>query len=119
MSAGQHPEADSVGKFPDRHDTVIAEVLADLLEGHEPTAMAAVRRCSTTRLAHQVFILRGRGWKIDTNDMPVDTVDGRVATVGKYSMLSASVEAARAAGSAAWCAKVRAARSARRGGGGS
>jgi hypothetical protein len=107
-------QAAGAGRFPTRHDTVRAEVLADLLGGSELTPMSAVRSSSTTRLADAIFALRGMGWSIETGELTVPTKDGRIANVAAYKMPTGVIASAMTAGAAEFCASVRDARFARR-----
>lgn len=108
-----------LGAFPKRHATVIAEVLARLLDGEKLTGMDAVFGCSTTRLADHVHQLRHRyGWRIEGKDVEVRTKDARVAQVSEYRLPHEVIEAAVAAGGAEFCARVHAARARRRAGAG-
>ncbi|WP_407947183.1 helix-turn-helix domain-containing protein [Paraburkholderia sacchari] len=93
-------------------------MLAHMLEGRELTAIDSVFACSTTRLASVVHELGKRhGWRIERRDQPVDTTDGRTATVTAYSLSADVREAAFASGARAWVDEVKVARATRRNGG--
>jgi len=100
-----------LGTFPKRRDTVIAEVLARLLEGEKLTGMDGVFDCNTTRFADQVHELRRRhGWRIESPDVQVRTNDGRSVPVAEYWLPPEVREAAAAACGVEFCSEVRAAR---------
>lgn len=100
--------------FTHRVSSVRAEVLANLLDGRSLTGMDAVIGMSTTRLADHIHVLRGCGWKLETEDKIVATADGRVTTVAEYTMPTGERERGFAAGAAEWIERVRAARKAQR-----
>ena len=103
------------GHYPERLDTVTAEVLARLLSHESLTGMEAVFGASTTRLAAVVHYLESDyGWTIDRCDIAAGCKDGRVAWVTEYRLNPLTIEAAMAAGAGAWCAEVRRARAALR-----
>ena len=116
-SACQHSSAEftAPGTYPVRLDTVVAEVLARLLNHESLTGMEAVFGASTTRLAAVVHYLESDyGWTIDRRDMAAGCKDGRVAWVTEYRLNPLTIEAAMAAGAGKWCADVRRARAALR-----
>lgn len=92
--------------------TVKAAVLADLLGGQRITHKDCWLRHGSSRLSHHVYMLRGEGWPIVTDELTVSTSDGRHATIAEYYL---PIEAIRAAGEAGqrFIAEVRAARSRR------
>ena len=101
----------SIGALPTRQNTVIADVLSQLLSGKTITGMDAVLGAHTTRLADVVFRLdKGHGWTIQRLDSVVSCKDGRTTTISKYFLTPSSIAAAQLRGSIAWCAEVRAAR---------
>ena len=103
------------GGLPAKLNTVTAEVLARLLNYERLTSLDAVFEASTTRLsavAH--YLARQYGWEIEAVDKASGCRDGRVAWVAEYFIAPESVARAIAAGAGDWCAKVRAARRARR-----
>ena len=101
----------ATGGYPAKLATVTAEVLARLLAGEKLTSLDGVREASTTRLGAVVFYLKDEyGWPIAATDKAAGCRDGRVSWVAEYSMPSASIAGAMAAGAAAWCADVRRAR---------
>lgn len=119
--AGQVAEQSSVntansthGTFPVKQNTVLAAVLADLLEGQRITGMGAVFEESTTRLAHHIYALKGYGWPVQSADKVVGTNDGRVATISEYWLSPEVIEAAMAQGAREWVDGVRHARRLRR-----
>ena len=103
------------GGFPTKHSSVCAEVLARLLNYERLTSLDAVADASTTRLSAVVFYLASKyGWTIESTDKAAGCHDGRVAWVSEYTLPADTVARAMAAGAAAWCAEVRAARRALR-----
>lgn len=104
------------GNLPSRQNTVLAEVLAQLLEGSKLTGMDAVFDAHTTRLSHHIYALRRQhGWQaIRDHDVVVGTKDGRVQTISVYELPAAVIEQAMNAGARPWINGVRAARRALR-----
>lgn len=104
------------GNLPTRKNTVLAEVLARLLDGAHLTGMDAVFDAHTTRLSHHVYALRrDHGWHaIESRDLIVGTKDGRVETIAVYSLPVVVIEQAMRKGARSWAAEVRAARRALR-----
>lgn len=102
------------GKLPARHNTAIAEILARLLSGEAMTSADSLKACSTMRLAARIGELREYGWDITVETVSAPCQDGRVADVARYSLPSAVIHEARAAGAGTWCSSVRKARAARR-----
>ena len=101
--------------FPQRTNTVTAEVLARLLNYERLTSLDAVDEASTTRLSAVTFYLAEKyGWPIEAVDKAAGCRDGRVAWVAEYFLDPEIVARAMATGAGDWCAKVRAARRARR-----
>lgn len=95
------------GHLPKRQATVLAEVLARLLNYEKLTGLEAVAAASTTRLAHHVHALgRDYGWRIDRHDKIIGTRDGRVQEVSEYWLDPRLIEAAVAQGARVWCAEV-------------
>ena len=92
-----------------------SEPLARLLNHERLTSLDAVADASTTRLSAVVFYLASKyGWTIESTDKAAGCRDGRVAWVSEYTLPADTVARAMAAGAAAWCADVRAARRALR-----
>lgn len=84
-----------IGEFPKRHNTVIAEVLAHLLDCQNLTGMDAVFNASTTRLSAHIFELRTKyNWPIEDADIATGTSDGRVAHISTYFLSNATVRRA-------------------------
>ncbi len=103
------------GDYPDRLDTVTAEVLMRLLNYETLTSLDGVYDANTTRLSAVVFYIeQAYGWTIDRRDMATGCKDGRVAWVKEYFFDPRTIEAALAAGAGAWCSDVRRARAALR-----
>jgi hypothetical protein len=103
------------GRFPKRVNTVIAEALADLIEGRRLTGMSAVFDASTTRLSHHIHALgKVHGWWVETFEKVVGTNDGRVQTIVEYFLSTDVIEAAFKQDAREWITRVRAARRARR-----
>ncbi len=116
-SSTPRSSADSIvpGTYPVRLNTVVAEVLARLLNYECLTGLDAVFDASTTRLAAVVHYLeRDYGWTVDRRDVATGCKDGRVAWVTEYSINPLTIEAAMAAGAGKWCSDVRRARAALR-----
>lgn len=103
------------GTLPRRRNTVIAAVLAYLLESNVPTGMDCVSKQSTTRLAaHIEYLERKYGWHIERRDIVTGTNDGRIATIAAYWLPQATIAQAFEAGARAWIESVKAARAERR-----
>ena len=103
------------GGLPAKLNTVTAEVLARLLNYERLTSLDAVDEASTTRLSAVTFYLAEKyGWPIEAVDKAAGCRDGRVAWVAEYLLDPEIVARAMATGAGDWCAKVRAARRARR-----
>lgn len=101
--------------FPRRTNTVTAEVLARLLNYERLTSLDAVSEASTTRLSAVTHYLgKEYGWPIEADDKAAGCRDGRVAWVAEYFLAPDIIARVMAAGAGVWCAKVRAARRARR-----
>lgn len=114
-SAQNSANSTGVGRFPKRVNTVIAEALADLVEGRHLTGMGAVFDADTTRLSHHVHALgKVHGWHVETFEKVVGTNDGRVQTIVEYLLSPDVIEAAFERGAREWINRVRAARRARR-----
>lgn len=112
---GEPEHTARVGQLPLRKNTVVADVLAQLLDGRRITSLQSVFAASTTRLGAVVFYLSQRyGWDIDSEPLAVGCVDGRTATVAQYSLDRAQIAQAMAAGAGDWCAAVKTARDERR-----
>ena len=100
-----------LGSLPAKRATVVAEVLARLLAGERLTGLEAVNVASTTRLAGVVnYLQTDYGWSIERTDRAAGCRDGRVAYVSVYWLAPEVIAQAVAAGAAAWCSDVRAAR---------
>jgi len=111
----EHRESTAPGTFPAKQSSVVAEVLARLLNHERLTSLNAVTNASTTCLSAVVFYLAGNyGWTIDRIDKAIGCNDGRVAWVSEYFIHAGTVALAMAAGAADWCADVHAARRALR-----
>ena len=105
----------SPGELPTKLNTVTAEVLARLLNYERLTSLDAVSEASTTRLSAVTHYLgKEYGWPIEADDKATGCRDGRVAWVAEYFLAPEIIAHAMAAGAGVWCAKVRAARRARR-----
>ena len=112
---GQHSPQDSIGSFPKLRATVIAEVLARLLQGERLTGMHAVFASSTTRLGAYVHMLGKIGWSVESERLTVDTQDGRTTRIAEYFLAQPVIALARAAGSTEFCRSVHQARAELRG----
>jgi len=112
---GQGGQIIAPGGLPAKLNTVTAEVLARLLNHERLTSLDAVSEASTTRLSAVTFYLVGKyQWPIEARDKAAGCRDGRVAWVAEYLLSPEVITQAMAAGAGDWCAKVRAARLARR-----
>lgn len=103
------------GTLPRRVNTVIAGILAHLIEGRDPTGMEAVFEQSTTRLAAHIHRLSSAyNWSIERADIAVGTKDGREPWVTRYWLSMATREAAFEAGVRDWIEQVKEASASRR-----
>lgn len=99
------------GTFPNRRNTVTAEVLWHLLNGENLTGMEAVFCASTTRLSAVIFYLgEAYDWSVDHVDVDVGTNDGRVAVIRAYYLPRATIRRAFDAGALEFCRSVKDAR---------
>lgn len=99
------------GAYPAKRATVTADVLARLLGCERMTGLDAVTDSSTTRLSAVVeYLTRKYSWTIERADKASGCKDGRVAWVSVYWLAPDVIAQALAAGAAAWCNDVRAAR---------
>lgn len=104
-----------IGHFPERVNTVTAEVLMRLLNRERLTGLDAVFDANTTRLSAVIYSLRNtHGWSIETEDLTVWTKDGRVQDVTEYTLPKGVIPLAMAAGAGDWMAQVRVERRKRR-----
>jgi hypothetical protein len=93
--AGTQVDAAIVAIFPDRRNTLQAEVLACLLQGERMTGLESVFAHSTTRLASAVHILRKKfGWHIEGQSIAVAPKDGRIEEITVYFMSRQTIAAA-------------------------
>jgi hypothetical protein len=103
------------GGFPAKHSSVSADVLARLLNSQQLTSIDTAADTGTARLAAVVSYLKSRyGWPITSTEVFAGCPDGRRVRVTEYTLPPGTVDHAVAAGAAAWCADVRAARRALR-----
>ncbi len=103
--------ANSIGRFPIRKDTVIAEVLAQLLRGETLTGLDSVKKANTTRLGAFIFTLeKDYDWTIARHDVFVGTGDGRMPTITAYYFERSTIRAAFDHGALAFCRAVESAR---------
>jgi len=103
------------GTLPLRVDTVVAEVLALLIEGRDLAGMEAVFEQSTVRLSAHIYYLEKRyGWPVQRRNVAVGTKDGRVVEVVRYWLTAEVKEAAFNNGARAWIDPVKDARASRR-----
>lgn len=93
-------------------DSVKAAVLADLLEGQRITHKDCWLRHGSSRLSHHIFVLRGEGWPIVTDEVTVGTSDGRQAAIAEYGLPADAIKTAGESGQR-FIAEVRAARARR------
>lgn len=100
-----------IGAFPNRRNTVTAEILTRLLQGENLTGMDAVYCASTTRLAAVVeYLEKNYGWKIDRVDIDVGTNDGRVAVIRAYFLSRPTIRRAFDVCALKFCQSVKEAR---------
>lgn len=79
--------ADYTPAFPPVLDSVIAEVLACLLDGQTVTQRESYERFSTVNIARTIFDLRHNyGWPVITTPEESHTRDGRIARYARYSL---------------------------------
>jgi len=103
----------AVGAFPNKTDSVCAEVLVRLLNYERLTGLDAVGAANTTRLAAVVHYLASEyGWTIERTNLAAGCSDGRVSWVVEYWLPAGAVSRAMDEGAGKWCADVRAARAA-------
>lgn len=103
------------GTLPIRRDTVVAAVLAGLLESNRLTGMESVFNQSTTRLSAYVHYIEKRyDWNIERRDMAVDTSDGRTTWITVYWLPQETISKAFEAGAREWVDSVKVARTERR-----
>ncbi len=84
----------AIPDFPARLNTVLAAVLADLIEGQRITHLDCWRKHGSSRLAHHIHVLRRDGWTIATDDRDVSTSDGRHQEIAEYSLPTDTIAAA-------------------------
>jgi len=103
------------GQLPKKRNTVVAAVLASLLESRAMTGMESVFKQSTTRLGAVIHYLENKyDWQIPRRDVATGTSDGRVANVSAYWLPQATIAKAFDAGAREWIESVKAARAERR-----
>jgi hypothetical protein len=114
-AVGSQGDTGIIGKFPTRRNTVVAQVLADLLGSGEVTTIEGVFESSTTRIPAVINALGDlHGWLIDRHDVSVGTKDGRTPEVRVYYLRQSIIKAAFEAGAAQFIKEVREQRKARR-----
>jgi hypothetical protein len=97
--------------FPNRCNTVTAQVLQKLLAGEPLTGMDAVFNASTTRLGAYVHVLkRDYGWHCEHRDIAVSCKDGRVTEIRAYFFSHETIAHARSMNADDFCQRVIAAR---------
>lgn len=75
------------GIFPRRHNTVLSEVLVNLLEGAALTHGDALNTSATMRLAHHIHALRKEyNWPVEAAGRVIGCRDGRTETIAAYSL---------------------------------
>lgn len=103
------------GNLPKRINTVVAAVLASLLESKTMTGMESVFKQSTTRLGAVIHYLESKyAWHIDRKEFATGTSDGRIAHPSAYWLPQATIAQALDAGAREWIESVKAARAERR-----
>ena len=78
--------ADYTPAFPPVLDSVIAEVLACLLDGQTITQRESYERFSTVNIPRTIHDLRRYGWPVITTPEESHTRDGRIARYARYSL---------------------------------
>ena len=79
--------ADYTPAFPSVLDSVIAEVLACLLDGQTITQRESYERFSTVNIPRTIHDLRHNyGWPVITTPEESHTRDGRIARYARYSL---------------------------------
>jgi len=79
--------ADYTPAFPPVLDSVIAEVLACLLDGQTITQRESYERFSTVNIPRTIHDLRHNyGWPVITTPEESPTRDGRIARYARYSL---------------------------------
>jgi hypothetical protein len=105
----------AVGILPKRQNTVVADVLAMLLEGHELKPMDSVFAHSTTRLSAVIHDLEKKyGWDIERRYVFAYTQDGREVWTIAYKLPQDVAVAAHVMGAGPWVAGVKLARTKRK-----
>lgn len=109
------PHEVRIGYRPVKLNSVIADVLAQLLRGERLTGLDTVRSASTTRLAAVIYNLENTyGWHIERQDIAVGCQDGRVAWVREYWLAPEVIALAAKRVPPLWCHGVSMARKNRR-----
>ena len=105
----------TLGKLPNRKNTVTADVLASMLESKAITGTESVFKRTTTRLSAVIYYLEHEyGWHIERRDIATGTNDGRVTTISAYWLPQAVIARAFEAGARTWIESVKEERSKRR-----
>ena len=105
----------TAGILPKHPDTVLAGVLAELLEGHALTRMDAAFEQYANRAAAVIHCLVTRyAWNIERRDIATATGDGRIVSATAYWMTIRVREAAFKAGARPWIQKATSAANKRR-----
>lgn len=103
------------GTLPKRKNTVVAAVLASLLESRIMNGMESVFKQSTTRLGAVIYYLEHKyGWNIDRRFISTGTNDGRIAEVTAYWLNQVTIAQAFNADARNWIESVKIARAERR-----
>jgi hypothetical protein len=103
------------GALPKKRNTVLAAVLAALLEQRPLTGMDSVFGQHTTRLAAVIHALVEQyGWDIERREIATGTNDGRMAWITAYWLPQATIAQAFEMGARAWMDDVKVARAVRR-----
>lgn len=103
------------GQLPKRKNTVVAAVLASMLESKTMTGMESVFKQSTTRLGAVIHYLENKyAWQIPRREFATGTSDGRVANVSAYWLPQVTIAQAFDAGAREWIESVKAERAERR-----
>jgi hypothetical protein len=106
-TSAKDPFHSTAGILPTHPDTVLAGVLAELLEGRTLTGMDAAFEQYANRAAAVIHCLEARyAWSIERRDIAMATGDGRVAPATAYWMTIHVREAAFKAGARAWIQKA-------------
>ncbi len=103
------------GTLPKRHHTVLAEVLASMLESNTLTGLNSVFAQNTTRLSAVIHTLsKHYSWHIERRAVKTSTNDGRIVLITAYRLPQATIAQALEMDARAWIDDVKTARAKQR-----